>query len=124
MIFATSINCIDGRIQLPVSNWIKQKYSVDYVDVITHPGSDKIIGEKNIEGISEIKTKTLVSINAHNSKLVVISGHHDCAGNPVSKEIHLTQIKKSINIIKSWNCPVTVIGVWINDQWEIEEIQE
>ena len=124
MIFATSINCIDGRIQLPVSNWIKQKYSVDYVDVITHPGSDKIMGEKNIEGISEIKTKTLVSINAHNSKLVVISGHHDCAGNPVSKEIHLTQIKKSINIIKSWNCPVTVIGVWINDQWEIEEIQE
>ena len=124
MIFATSINCIDGRIQLPVSNWIKQKYSVDYVDVITHPGSDKIIGEKNIEGISEIKTKTLVSINAHNSKLVVISGHHDCAGNPVSKEMHLIQIKKSINIIKSWNCPVTVIGVWINDQWEIEEIQE
>ena len=124
MIFATSINCIDGRIQLPISNWIKQKYSVDYVDVITHPGSDKIIGEKNIEGISEIKTKTLVSINAHNSKLVVISGHHDCAGNPVSKEMHLIQIKKSINIIKSWNCPVTVIGVWINDQWEIEEIQE
>ena len=124
MIFATSINCIDGRIQLPISNWIKQKYSIDYVDVITHPGSDKIIGEKNIEGISEIKTKTLVSINAHNSKLVVISGHHDCAGNPVSKEMHLTQIKKSINIIKSWNCPVTVIGVWINDQWEIEEIQE
>ena len=124
MIFATSINCIDGRIQLPISNWIKQKYSVDYVDVITHPGSDKIIGEKNIEGISEIKSKTLVSINAHNSKLVVISGHHDCAGNSVSKETHLTQIKKSINIIKSWNCPVTVIGVWINDQWEIEEIQE
>lgn len=124
MIFATSINCIDGRIQLPISNWIKQKYSVDYVDMITHPGSDKIIGEKNIEGISEIKTKTLVSINAHNSKLVVISGHHDCAGNPVSKETHLTQIKKSINIIKSWNLSVTVIGVWINDQWEIEEIQE
>ncbi len=124
MIFATSINCIDGRIQLPISNWIKQKYSVDYVDVITHPGSDKIIGEKNIEGISEIKTKTLVSINAHNSKLVVISGHHDCAGNPVSKETHLTQIKKSISIIKSWNCPVTVIGVWINEQWEIEEVHE
>ena len=124
MIFATSINCIDGRIQLPISNWIKQKYSVDYVDVITHPGSDKIIGEKNIEGISEIKTKTLVSINAHNSKLVVISGHHDCAGNPVSKEMHMTQIKKSINLIKPWDCPVTVIGIWVNDKWEIEEIQE
>jgi len=122
--FATSINCIDGRIQIPVSNWIKQKYFVDYVDVISHPGSDKVIGEKIIEGIAEIKSKVLVSINAHNSKLIVISGHHDCAGNPVSKEMHMTQIKKSINLIKSWDCPVTVIGIWVNDKWEIEEIQE
>jgi hypothetical protein len=122
--FATSINCIDGRIQIPVSNWIKQKYFVDYVDVISHPGSDKVIGEKIIEGIAEIKSKVLVSINAHNSKLIVISGHHDCAGNPVSKEMHMTQIKKSINLIKSWDYPVTVIGIWVNDKWEIEEIQE
>ena len=122
--FATSINCIDGRIQIPISNWIKQKYFVDYVDVISHPGSDKVIGEKIIEGIAEIKSKVLVSINAHNSKLIVISGHHDCAGNPVSKEMHMTQIKKSINLIKSWDCPVTVIGIWVNDKWEIEEIQE
>jgi hypothetical protein len=122
--FATSINCIDGRIQIPISNWIKQKYFVDYVDVISHPGSDKVIGEKIIEGIAEIKSKVLVSINAHNSKLIVISGHHDCAGNPVSKEMHMTQIKKSINLIKSWDYPVTVIGIWVNDKWEIEEIQE
>lgn len=122
--FATSINCIDGRIQIPISNWIKQKYFVEYVDVISHPGSDKVIGEKIIEGITEIKSKVLVSINAHNSKLVVISGHHDCAGNPVSKEMHMTQIKKSINLIKSWYYPVTVIGIWVNDKWEIEEIQE
>jgi hypothetical protein len=122
--FATSINCIDGRIQIPVSNWIKQKYFIDYVDVISHPGSDKVIGEKIIEGIAEIKSKVLVSINAHNSKLIVISGHHDCAGNPVSKEMHMTQIKKSINLIKSWDFPVTVIGIWVNDKWEIEEIQE
>ena len=122
--FATSINCIDGRIQIPISNWIKQKYFVDYVDVISHPGSDKVIGEKIIEGITEIKSKVLVSINAHNSKLIVISGHHDCAGNPVSKEMHMTQIKKSINLIKSWDYPVTVIGIWVNDKWEIEEIQE
>jgi hypothetical protein len=122
--FATSINCIDGRIQMPISNWIKQKYFVDYVDVISHPGSDKVIGEKIIEGIAEIKSKVLVSINAHNSKLIVISGHHDCAGNPVSKETHMTQIKKSINLIKSWDYPVTVIGIWVNDKWEIEEIQE
>jgi len=53
-----------------------------------------------------------------------LQGHYDCAANPVSKEEHLTQIKKSINIIKSWNFPVKVIGVWVNDQWKIEQVDE
>jgi len=30
--FGTSMNCIDGRTQNPVSQWIKENYSVDYVE--------------------------------------------------------------------------------------------
>jgi len=29
--FGTVINCIDGRTQAPVSDWIKENHSVDYV---------------------------------------------------------------------------------------------
>ncbi len=122
--FGTAINCIDGRTQNPVSQWIKENYSVDYVDTVTEPGPDKVLLEVNIEKIEQIKSKLLISIKAHNSSLIVIAGHHDCAGNPVSKEEHLTQIKKSINMIKSWNFPVKVVGVWVNDQWKVEQIQE
>ena len=71
-----------------------------------------------------VKSKLLIYIKAHNSSQIVIAGHHDCAANPVSKEEHLTQIKKSINIIKSWNFPVKVLGVWVNDQWKIEQVDE
>ena len=122
--FGTTINCIDGRTQNPVSQWIKENYSVDYVDTVTEPGPDKVLLEVNIEKIEQIKSKLLISIKAHNSTLIVIAGHHDCAANPVSKEEHLTQIKKSINMIKSWNFPVKVVGVWVNDQWKVEQIQE
>jgi len=122
--FGTAINCIDGRTQNPVSQWIKENYSVDYVDTVTEPGSDKVLLEVDFDKIEHIKSKVLISIKDHNSSLIVIAGHHDCAGNPVSKEEHLTQIKKSINIIKSWNFPVKVIGVWVNDQWKVEQIQE
>jgi len=122
--FGTAINCIDGRTQAPVSDWIKENHSVDYVDVITEPGCDKVLLEVDYNKIDHIKSKLLISIKAHNSSLIVIAGHYDCAGNPVSKEEHLTQIKKSINIIKSWNFPVKVIGVWVNDQWKIEQVDE
>ncbi len=121
--FGTAISCIDGRVQLPVLNWIKKNYSIDFVDTVTEPGLDKALSEKNIDKITQIKAKVLISINAHGSRLIVVSGHHDCAANPASKKIHLKQIRKSINIVISWKLSANVIGLWVNDQWKIEQIQ-
>lgn len=119
--FATSISCMDGRIQIPLNDWIKKNYSVDYVDTITEPGVEKKITE-NID-VEQIKSKAEISIYKHKSDLIIVSGHHDCAGNPVSKEEHLAQIIKSINIIKSWKFPAKVLGVWVNDHWQVEQIK-
>ena len=120
--FGTTLNCIDGRTQKPVSDWIKENFQVDVVDTITEPGCDKVLPENNLEKINQLKSKVQISIKAHKSSVVVIVGHHDCAGNPVSKEEHIEQIKKSTEIIKSWNLPVKVAGLWINDQWKAEQI--
>jgi carbonic anhydrase len=119
--FATSISCMDGRIQIPLNDWVRKNYSVDYVDTITEPGVEKKLTQ-NID-VEQIKSKAEISIFKHKSDLIIVSGHHDCAGNPVSKEEHILQIKESIKIINSWNFPVRVLGVWVNDRWEVEPIQ-
>lgn len=118
--FATSISCMDGRIQIPIIQWIKENYSVDYVDTITEPGVDQQIAEES--NLESLKSKILISTDTHESGLIVISGHYDCAGNPVSDEMHISQIKKSVEVIKSWNLNATVIGVWIDDNWKINPI--
>ena len=118
--FATSVSCMDGRIQFPLANWIKEKYSIDYVDVISEPGVDKKIVE-NLD-LDSIKSKVGISINAHKSKLIVISGHHDCAGNPVSDDEHVSQIKRGVEIISSWGLDVQVIGVWVDASWNINSV--
>jgi len=43
--FATAINCMDGRCQLPVIEWMKKRYGVEYVDMITEPGPDGVLAE-------------------------------------------------------------------------------
>ena len=102
--FATSVSCMDGRIQTPLAGWIKENHSVDYVDAITEPGADK----KVAVGIclDSIRSKVEISIKAHKSDLVAVSGHYDCAGNPVPDEEHIMQIKKSVDVISSWNLGV------------------
>ncbi|MBM2852973.1 MAG: hypothetical protein HW420_1520 [Candidatus Nitrosotenuis sp.] len=116
--FCTSISCMDGRIQLPIIHLLKEKFNVDYVDTITEPGVDKLFSNTN--KMQEIKSKVLISVNVHGSKLIMISGHHDCAGNPVSKKEHITQIKNAISVIQSWKMPVKVNGAWINEDFELE----
>lgn len=118
--FATSVSCMDGRIQIPLTNWIKENFSVDYVDTITEPGIDKLVADNT--DLESIKIKVKISINKHESELIVVSGHYDCAGNPVSNEEHITQIKKGIEVISSWNLGVKVIGVWVNDTWKINTV--
>ena len=122
--FGTVINCIDGRTQIPIINWLKEKYDLDFIDTITEPGVDKITAVKDHEKTEQIKSKVLISIKAHSSSLIGIAGHHDCAGNPVSKDEHVKQIKKSIDTIKSWNLSVNIVGIWINDKWQVELVSE
>jgi len=34
MSYCTVINCMDGRVQLPVIKYLKERFDVDYVDSI------------------------------------------------------------------------------------------
>jgi len=120
--FATVINCMDGRTQLPVIEWIIENFDIDYPDIITEAGPIKIIAEnKNQEIINAIKQRVDISVNKHHSKHIFVVGHYDCAGNPEKKEVQLEQIKKSIEQIKKWNYPVKdIIGLWVNKNWKVE----
>ena len=116
--FATSVSCMDGRIQIPLTKWIKDNHSIDFVDVITEPGIDRMVAE-NLD-LESIKNKVGISINAHKSELIVVSGHYDCAGNPVSDEEHISQIRKGVEVISSWGLNVKVVGIWVDDSWNVK----
>ncbi len=120
--FGTAINCIDGRVQLPVIKWLKENYYLDYIDMITEPGPEKVLSHG--EEIESLKSKVLISVKAHSSNIIAIVGHHDCAGNPVSKEEQLDQIRKAVQVIRSWNLKAIqkVIGLWVDDGWKIEVV--
>ncbi|MFH1005248.1 MAG: carbonic anhydrase [Bacteroidota bacterium] len=124
MKFATAINCMDGRTQVPVIEWLKKKYKVNYVDMITEPGPNKILAEnKDNSALESIKKRIDISVNKHASKFIAIVGHYDCAGNPVEKDIQLKQILSAIKIVKLWNFNVQVIGLWIDEKWEVCEVK-
>jgi carbonic anhydrase len=122
--FATAINCMDGRTQEPIISWAKKIFEVNYVDAITEPGPDKILAEGPDTLIESIRNRVMISVNKHGSQNVIIVSHYDCAGNPVSKEEHLDQLKKSVDVVSSWELGVKIIGVWIGEDWKVNKLIE
>ncbi len=124
MKFVTAINCMDGRVQLPAIEWMKRKYNAEYVDMITEPGPIKILDENvNTCLIESIKNRIDVSVNKHLSKVIAIIGHYDCTGNPVEKDIQIKQIESSIKLVSSWNFNADIIGLWIDENWEVSIVE-
>jgi len=120
--FATAINCMDGRCQEPVTNWLKATFGVDFVDAITEPGADKALTEGSSTQVESVRSRVLVSVNGHGSKHVAIVGHHDCAGNPVSKEKHLEMTRQAVQNVIAWKLPVRVVGLWVDENWQVEVV--
>ncbi len=123
--FGTMINCIDGRTQHPVYDWLIKEFGLDYVDAPNVEGPDKLLSEGSTERIDILKNKVSISVNGHHSKVIAVVGHYDCAANPVSDEEHKIQIKKGCKVVESWNFRVRVLGLWvnqINNTFEVSEV--
>lgn len=113
--FGTALNCIDGRTQIPVIEWMKKNACVDYVDMITEPGMVRVLSQDNWNVLDRLAVSVNISIEAHHSKIVAVVGHYDCAANPVDIEQHYKDIIMATNVVKSWAFPVTVIGLWVDE---------
>ena len=115
---ATCLNCMDGRVQLPVLQWIKDNYRVDFVDVITEAGMDEVLS--NQEDVREILRSITISVNINKSTRLFVVGHYDCRGNPVEEKIHRQEISSAVKRLKSHWPDLEIIGLWVNKTWKVE----
>jgi hypothetical protein len=122
--FGTVINCMDGRTQLPLNEWMRDEFGVDYVDTITEPGPNGILAKGEGPLTDSIRKRVDISVNGHGSNVIALVGHYDCAGNPGPRDMQEDHVMKGIETIRSWNYPVRVIGIWVGDDWKVIKITD
>ena len=123
MTFCTAINCMDGRVQLPVINYLRKRCGVKNVDSVTDPGPVAILAdETNFAGIGSIMDRVRISVHHHESRSIAVIGHHDCAGNPVEKEIQTQQTRAAMRLVKARFPECEVFGLWVDERWNVLEL--
>ena len=125
MSFCTVVNCMDGRIQLPVIEYLQERFKVDYVDSITEPGPNLILARQNDIGIVEsIFNRVKISVENHGSVGIAVVGHFNCAGNPAPKEQQAEHTLDAIRCVKCRYGDLEVIGLWVDENWKVSELSQ
>ena len=120
--FACAINCMDGRVQDAVKNYMQQNYNVEYVDMVTEPGPNKILADNSdLPVIENIKKRVEVSVHHHGSKVIAIVGHFGCAGNPTEKEEQIAHLKQAEQTVKDFGFDAEVVLLWVDGDWKTVE---
>jgi len=116
---------MDGRVQEPVIRWLQQMFHVQYVDVITEAGPIKTLACNKPDPVAEsIRQRLEVSMYKHHSQVVAVVGHHDCAGNPLPYSQQVKQIKLSVEQVRGWFPAIQVVGLYVNQLWQVESVCE
>ena len=123
MAFCTAINCMDGRVQLPVINYLMERFGVDYVDSVTEPGPVKILAEQtNQVLLDSIFKRVSISTKKHGSKSIAICAHADCAGNPVDDETQKEQLRKATELLIAKYPDAEILTLWLDINWNVYEL--
>ncbi len=122
--FATAINCMDGRVQRPVIDYLLETYQADFVDMITEPGPNKILSDNSNKAmVDSIRQRVEMSVLKHLSRIIAVVGHHDCAGNPASQKEQEQHLANAVDLVNKWGLPVKIIsGLWVDRQFKVSRI--
>ena len=123
MSFCTAVNCIDGRVQLPVTRYLQQRFGVLYVDLVTEPGPARsLAGSADAEIKSSILRRVAVSIEAHGSELIAVVAHADCARNPAGREAKERQLSEAAAVLAESFPGVSILGLWVDERWSVSPV--
>ena len=118
--FGTALSCIDGRIQVPVNQFLVDRFEVDHLDTVTRAGIVKHLTSTYDSATNSIITDLEASLNKHQSANLALVAHHDCAGNPVEPDVQRAQLRDGVDYFQRRFPDLEVIGVWVGDDWTAE----
>lgn len=126
--FFTSVGCMDGRVQKAANKYASLIFGAEFADTVTKAGLDGLFAKDDVDPdlYESVKSMILVSVEKHHSFGIIVHGHENCAGNPVTDEQHKTDIKKSVEVIKKMveGKDIDVHGVYIRlvPRIKVEEV--
>jgi hypothetical protein len=123
MKFGTVVNCTDGRVQMPVLNYLKNTTDIEYFDSANEAGPLRTLTKNSDKcRLITLKEQIRTSLEEHGSSFIALVGHHDCTDNPGDRSFQEGQLDECLDYLqRSFGTGITYVGLYVNEHWEVEE---
>jgi hypothetical protein len=123
MRFCTAVNCMDGRVQRPVLDFLSSLFMADFVDQVTEAGPAGVLAADPESALSQsIYSRIRVSVKAHGSIGIGVVAHYDCAGNPKPEAEQREDLRRSVKAIRARFPRQRVVPLWVDRHWQVSEV--
>ena len=123
MSFCTAVNCMDGRVQLPVIRYLQDRFNVEYVDAVTESGPNLVLAQRTHEDlVQSILRRINISVEVHSSVAIALAGHHECAGNPATQQEQKQHLVAGVEFLHRKYRDIPIIGIWVDEKCKVHEI--
>ena len=120
--FGTVLECMDGRTQRKVADYLTTSFGVRHLDTITTAGTVKHLAAET-DQTPALLANVAVSIDRHGSSQIAVVAHHDCVGNPVPAKAQKAQIVEAAARLRRLYPAAEIIGLWVGENWIVERIK-
>jgi len=121
--FCTAINCMDGRTQLPVIEFLRRHFGANHVDSVTEPAPVRILADRDDPAaVESICRRVAISLDKHGSRGIGLVAHHDCAGNPADEAAQRDQLARATAFLRARYPQVEVVGLWLGKDWMVQAV--
>jgi len=123
MKFGTVVNCTDGRVQMPVLNYLKSSTDIEYFDSANEAGPLRTLTKNSDKcRLITLKEQIRTSLEEHGSRFIALVGHHDCTDNPGDRSFQEGQLDECLDYLqRAFGTGITYVGLYVNEHWEVEE---
>ena len=120
--FGSVLNCMDGRVQRKVSDYLVATFGVRFVDTITAPGIVRHLAAQTPR-TDQILEDLRISLDKHGSTHIGVVAHTECAGNPTADKTQKEQVRDAMARLMETFPDTQVVGIWVNERWIVERIR-
>jgi carbonic anhydrase len=115
---------MDGRVQLPVNEFLRRRFDAKFVDTITEAGPVKVLASRpDGPEAGAICRRVDISVEAHGSTQVAVVAHHDCAGHPVPDDTQKRRLADAARVLRTRYRRCEIVALWVDEKWRVHEIK-